>query len=248
MSAPALIALAHGSHDPRSARTVGEIVTTTKRLRPDLHVEAAFLDHNGPDLRVVVDRMVEVGHTELTVVPLLLASAYHARADVPAAVGLAQARHPGVGLRLAEVVGSDPSLLTALDQRLLGALQSGHLFEPDALVLASAGSTDSRANATISQLAQLWGEQHHLPASVAFSSAAPPSPAEAVREWRRKGRRRVAVGSLFIAPGRLPDRVKELALEAGAIAVTEPLGAHVQLSRLILARYSVGAATAGVLV
>jgi len=33
----------------------------------------------------------------------------------------------------------------------------------------------------------------------------------------------------------------ELALEAGAIAVSEPLGAHPELARTILARYAVGA-------
>ena len=49
------------------------------------------------------------------------------------------------------------------------------------------------------------------------------------------------MGSLFIAPGKLPDRAAELALEAGAVAVSAPLGAHEELSRVILARYSVGA-------
>ena len=55
------------------------------------------------------------------------------------------------------------------------------------------------------------------------------------------GRRHVAVASLFLAPGFLPDRAAELALEAGAIAVSAPLGAHPELARVILARYAVGA-------
>ena len=48
MTAPALVVLAHGSRDPRSARTVREIVAATKALRPDLKIEAAFLDHYAP--------------------------------------------------------------------------------------------------------------------------------------------------------------------------------------------------------
>ena len=113
--------------------------------------------------------------------------------------------------------------------------------ELDALVLAAAGSSDARANADVARLARLWGHRHHLPTSVAFASTAPPSTGEAVRDWRRQGTRYVAVGSLFIAPGKLPDRAEELALEAGAVAVSAPLGAHEELSRVILARYSVGA-------
>ena len=42
-------------------------------------------------------------------------------------------------------------------------------------------------------------------------------------------------------PGFLPDRAAELALEAGAVAVSEPLGAHPEIARTVLARYAVGA-------
>jgi sirohydrochlorin ferrochelatase len=241
MSAPALIALAHGSRDPRSARTVREIVAATKALRPDLKIEAAFLDHSRPDLDSVVDRLVARGHTEIVVVPLLLTEAYHARVDVPEVVQAAANRHEGLGIRVADVVGTDAALLAVLDVRLREALRESRVRELDALVLAAAGSSDALANATVARLARLWGNRHHLPTSVAFASAAPPSTGEAVRDWRRQGRRHVAVGSLFIAPGKLPDRAAELALEAGAVAVSAPLGAHEELSRVILARYSVGA-------
>ncbi len=241
MTAPALIALAHGSRDPRSARTVREVVSATKQLRPDLRIEPAFLDHSRPDLDSVVDRLVARGHQEIVVVPMLLTTAYHARVDVPEVVHAAAARHPGVAIRVAEVLGTDAPLLTVLDERLRAALRSARVRELDALVLAAAGSSDARANATVARLARVWGGRHHLPTSVAFASAAPPSTGEAVREFRRAGRRHVAVGSLFIAPGFLPDRAAELALEAGAVAVSEPLGAHVEVSRLLLTRYQIGA-------
>ena len=44
MAAPALVALAHGSRDPRSARTIKTLVDTVRSMRPDLKVEAAFLE------------------------------------------------------------------------------------------------------------------------------------------------------------------------------------------------------------
>lgn len=241
MSAPALIALAHGSRDPRSARTVREIVATTKQLRPDLKIEVAFLDHVKPDIHTVVDRLMAKGYTEVVVVPLLVTSAFHARVDVPQVVQQVAIARPEVAIRVADVIGTDAALLTILDARLRESLKSARVRELDALVLAAAGSSDARANASVSRLARLWAAQHKLPTSVAFASAAPPSTGEAVRDWRRQGRRHVAVGSLFIAPGMLPDRAAELALEAGAVAVSAPLGAHGELGRLILARYSVGA-------
>jgi sirohydrochlorin ferrochelatase len=241
MTAPALVAVAHGSRDPRSARSVREIVAGTRRLRPDLRIEPAFLDHVGPDLDTVFDRVVAKGFGEVVVVPLLLTSAYHARVDVPEVVKRASQRHPDVAVRVSEVVGCDAALLRILDERLRDSLRSARVRELDALVLAAAGSSDARANAMVARLARLWGGRHRLPTSVAFASAAPPSTGEAVRDWRRQGRRHVAVGSFFIAPGTLPDRAAELATEAGAVAVSAPLGAHPELARVILARYSVGA-------
>ena len=69
----------------------------------------------------------------------------------------------------------------------------------------------------------------------------PRPPARRSAQFRAEGRRHIAVGSLFLAPGTLPDRAAELALEAGAVAVSEPLGADPEVARTILARYAVGA-------
>jgi sirohydrochlorin ferrochelatase len=241
MSAPVLIALAHGSRDPRSAAMVKEIVAATKALRPDVLIEAAFLEHSRPDLDTVVTRYAARGRNEFVIVPLLLSSAYHANVDIPDVAARVQVAHPDVLVRVSEPIGPDASLLGVLDLRLREALRAARVRELDALVLTAAGSTDSLANAAIGRLARAWSSHHRLPVKVAFASAAPPTTAEAIREFRRQGRRFIAVGSFFIATGILQDRARELALEAGAVAVSEPLGAHEELGWLLLARYSVGA-------
>jgi len=240
MTAPALVALAHGSKDPRSAETVNALCEKVRGMRPDLRIEPAFLDHCEPTPAQVFDRLVAEGFDEVVVVPLLLTAAYHARIDVPAAVQKAADRHPQLRMRVSEVLGDDV-LLDVLDRRVRSALKQNRAREIDALVLAAAGSSDSRANASVARLARLWGARHKLPAIAAFASAAPPASGEAVRRFRSEGRRHVAVGSYFIAPGFLPDRASELALEAGAIAVAEPLGADPEVAWLVLTRYTVAA-------
>jgi sirohydrochlorin ferrochelatase len=131
--------------------------------------------------------------------------------------------------------------LEVLDKRLRAALKEARVRELDALVLAAAGSSDSLANQAVARLARLWGSRHKLPTVAAFASAAPPATGEAVRQFRAEGRRHIAVGSLFLAPGTLPDRAAELALEAGAVAVSAPLGVDAEVAWTILARYAVGA-------
>jgi sirohydrochlorin ferrochelatase len=241
MTAPALIALAHGSRDARSAATIKALVDETRAMRPDLRIEPAFLELSRPSFGTVVDRLVKAGHDEIVVVPLLLSDAYHANVDVPNAVAEATARHEGLQIRITKILGHEPTFLDVLDRRLRDTLSAARVRELDALVLATAGSSDPLANQAVGRLARVWGARHKLPVTAAFASAAPPATGEAVRAFRAEGRRHVAVASMFLAPGFLPDRAAELAMEAGAVAVSDPLGADPELARTILARYAVGA-------
>ena len=241
MTAPALITLAHGSRDPRSAATIKALVDETRAMRPDLRIEPAFLELARPGFQQVVDRLVKAGHDEIVVVPLLLSDAFHAKVDVPNAVAAAAERHSGLQIRATRILGLEPAFLEVLDRRLREALSCARVRELDALVLAAAGSSDPLANQAMARLARVWGTRHRLPVTAAFASATPPATGEAVRAFRREGRRHVAVASMFLAPGFLPDRAAELALEAGAVAVSDPLGADPVLARTVLARYAVGA-------
>ncbi|HRD61961.1 MAG TPA: CbiX/SirB N-terminal domain-containing protein, partial [Nocardioides sp.] len=163
MAAPALIALAHGSRDRRSAATIKALVSEVRAMRPDLKVEAAFLELSKPDFHTVVDRLVKAGHDEIVVVPLLLTGAYHAKVDVPSAVAEASARHPRVRIHATTILGLEASFLEVLDERLREALSAARVRELDALVLAAAGSSDPLANQAVARLGRLWGTHHKLP-------------------------------------------------------------------------------------
>lgn len=241
MTAPALVALACGPVDARAASTVREIVANTKRMRPDLRIAAAFTAGAAPGLERIVATLAARGHVEVVVVPLLVTTTEQTQVDVLSAVDAASRAHPQIRVGASDLVGADATLLAVLDERMRAALSGARVRELDAVVLAAAGSSDARTTASIARIARLWSVHHHLPTSIAFASTSPPSTGEAVRDWRRQGKRHVAVGSLFITSGPHADRAAELALEAGACAVSAPLGAHQALSRLIVSRYSVGA-------
>lgn len=251
MAAPALVAVAPASRDPRSTKTVTALVDEVKAQRPDLRVERAFLDpdwHEGsaarwarPELQTVVDRLAKAGHEEVVIVPLVLSEAFGGLADLPGAAAAAAERHPGLQVRVATPLGLEACFLEVLDVRLREALAAVRCRELDALVLAAAGSPDPLANQSVARLARLWGNHHRLPVSAAYAASAPPATGEAVRAFRAEGRRHIAVASLFLTPGELTDRAAELAHEAGAVAVSDPLGAHPEVARVVLARYSVGA-------
>lgn len=241
MSAPALVALAHGSRDARAAATITALTDLVACLRPELRVEPAFLERSEPSIGDVVARLAAEGHEEIVVVPLLFAAELTEEHDVAIAVAALREAYASVRIELAEGLGIDAAIFRVLDERLREVLAENRVRELDGLVLAGAGWNNPLANATIARAARTWGKVHHLPAIAAFASAAPPAAGEAVRQLRADGRRHIAVGMLFLASGRLEDRVRELALEAGAVAVAAPLGVHDEIAALILARYAVAA-------
>ena len=111
MTAPALVALAHGSRDPRSAATIKALVDEVRALRPDLRIEPAFLELSKPSFETTVAKLVRAGYDEIVVVPLLLTEAYHAKVDVPEAIAAATARHEGLRIRATKVLGLESVFL-----------------------------------------------------------------------------------------------------------------------------------------
>lgn len=238
MTAPALITLARGGDDIRARDSIHALLEVVAKMRPDLTVKAAFLD-GGRSLDTVTAELASAGHREIVVVPLHIAEAW-TDVDTQALAASVAEKH-GVRIELSRPLGLEGALLSALDRRLRETLREERVRELDALVLAGAGSNDSRLNALVSRAARAWGKHHKLPTIAAFATAAPPAASEAVRAHRNDGRRHIAVGMLFLTPGELPDQVRELALEAGAVAVAQPIGPADEVAEIILARYVVGA-------
>lgn len=231
MSGPTLVAVAHGSRDPRSAATVHALLDVVRATAADVDVRGAFLDLSAPRL---TDVLADV--TDAVVVPLLLGSAYHATVDIPGAVARAAARRPWLPIRVAGVLGPDPRLETAALGRLLHA--GADPDDPElGVVLAGAGSSHAPANAAVRRVARHWlPHTRWVGVTAAFAAAADPDVPAAVAALRAAGARRIAVGSWFLAPGRLPDRVAALA-GPGAV-VAEPLGASTEVAEVVLSRYA----------
>lgn len=241
MTAPALVLLGYGSHDPRVAQISAEIRSALLEIRPALEVEVAFLDHCAPSAPQVVDQLVARGVSEVVLVPLLLSDAFHAQVAVPAVVAAVRAAHPELRVLASRPIGPEASLLSVIDRRLRDALRTRRVSELDGLVFAAAGSADVRSNAIVARRARQWATHHRLPCVTAFATSSGPTTAEAIRTLRGQGRRHIAVGSWFLSPGLLFTRQAELAYEAGAIAVSDPMGAEPEIAEVALVRYVVSA-------
>ncbi|SDH34462.1 Sirohydrochlorin ferrochelatase [Sinosporangium album] len=238
-----LIAVAHGSRDPRAAATVEALLRRVRRARPGLAVRGAYLDHAPPTLGHALH-----GLDEAVVLPLLLTAAYHSKVDIPAALRDAELREPLRRVHYGPTLGPHPLLVRALERRLS---EAGVLIgDPStAVVLVSAGSSDAEANAVIARTARDWArERGWWAVSPAYASAASPTPAQEVARLLHAGAPRVVVAPYLLAPGYFSDKVRHTALAAGADTVADVLGDAPELAALLLERHDQTARSAPALI
>lgn len=211
---PALLAVAHGSRDPRHAAALHGLVTAVRRARPTLRAELGFLDLCGPDVPATLARLIASEHEEtrsVVVLPLFLSHGYHVGHDIPAVTALAResVRRPP-RLIIADPLGPDPLLDAAMRRRLR---------EQDE-----------------------YGAESDLGLVVASATIAPTETMDAIRVLRSAGIGPIAVASYFLAPGLLYDRVRTDTL-AARVPIAAPLTTAdseppAELVQLVLNRYA----------
>lgn len=231
-----LIAVAHGSRDPRSARVMAALVDKIRSARPDLDVRLCFLDLNAPSVEQTIDAVAAEGSPGAVLVPLLLGSAFHARIDLPTIVSRARSRHPGLALTQADVLGGDARLSAVLRDRVI---EAG--FEPHdgtvGVVTAAVGSSNAQANHRSRRFMAAVATGTDWITQACFATT-DPRVDEAVRALHERGATRVAIAPWFLAPGLLTDRIGAAAqVAAPKSTCVNVLGAHPMVARAVLDRY-----------
>lgn len=225
-----LVLTAHGSRDPRSGANAEAVADRLSRMRPDLDVRLAFLELNTPNF---VDVLAGLPDSRRAVVaPFLLASAYHARLDIPRQIADARAH----GIRQADVLGEDDRLVSVLRERLAEVGVSPHYDDLGVMVVAI-GSSNLAANARSAKVAaRLAAGTQWAAATTAFATRPEASVAHAADQLRRRGARRLVIAPWFLAPGFITDGVSTFARD-NDIVMAAPLGSHRLVAETVLDRY-----------
>jgi len=223
---PTLVLTAHGSADPRSAATTREIAQRIRLMRPRQEVRVAFCEQSTPNLRDVLNEL----SGPAVVTPLLLASAYHARIDIPAIIDEA-----GSAAVRAETLGEDPRLLMVMRERL-SALGVATQERGVGVVVVAVGSSHTAANGRTATVAANMARGTLWATATAFATGPYRGVDREIEHMRRRGVRRIVLAPWFIAPGVITDRVAELA-GAADVEMAAPLGSHRLVAQTVLNRF-----------
>jgi sirohydrochlorin ferrochelatase len=215
-----LLLVAHGTRKQQGVAMVGDLAEqVAAMLGQTVHV--SFVDVLGPTPSEVLTSMAGPA----IVVPAFLSRGYHVTADIPAHVEAS--RHPDV--TVTEALGPGPQLVRVLADRLI---ESGWRHD-DSVVLAAAGTSDPGAQRDLHTMATGLSAITSSRVELAFAATGAPRVHDAVAALRERGARRVVVASYLLSDGLFQDRLRV----SGADVVTEPLGTHPGLVRLIANRF-----------
>jgi sirohydrochlorin ferrochelatase len=106
----ALVILDHGSRRPEAHAHLEVLAENVRERAPELFVTVAHLELAAPGLAQAIDACVAAGASEVCVHPFFLAPGRHLAEDVPGLIEAAQARHPGLSIRLLEAIGTRAEL------------------------------------------------------------------------------------------------------------------------------------------
>lgn len=218
----ALILVAHGTRRAGGVAMIEGLAAQVSTLVRST-VDVAFVDVVGPTPSEVLVRAKAADRAAI-VVPAFLSRGYHVRADLPAHVEISG--HPNVIVtpalgpsgQIARIVG---------DQLVKCGWRPG-----DSVILAAAGTSDVKARTDLHTTATLVSALTGSRVSLAFAATGEPQLPEAVARARRAGGR-VVVASYLLADGLFQQRLHA----CGADLVSEPLGTHPGLARLVANRF-----------
>ena len=114
----ALLIVDHGSQQPEANLAVDEIVSMTRRLRPDLIVEYAHMEIAEPTIEQGVAHCVAAGAREIVVHPYLLADGRHNQETIPEEIEAVARHYPDIRFKITKPLGPHPKLAELVLLRL----------------------------------------------------------------------------------------------------------------------------------
>lgn len=231
-----VLVVGHGTRDPAGLGEFHEVVRQLAARLAPTPVEPCFLELAEPTIDAGFERLVARGVARVTVAPLVLFAAGHAKRDIPEAVAAAAARHRDVAWQQAPHLGLHPRLVELATLRYDEAVADVPPVADDEnlLVIVGRGSSDPEAAAETRAFAALRGSTSRVGRiETAFVALCEPRLDDVLRSAAAsKTVRRVVVQPHLLFPGEMLQKIAGCVNAARAIRpdvdwrVTRHLGPH----------------------
>ncbi len=214
-----LLLIGHGSRDADGRQNVLDFAAAYQSLDTSRPVIPCFLELTEPTIQDGVDRCVEAGYTDISVLPVLLFAARHNKFDVTSELDRARQRHPQVQFYYGRHFGITPEILTLWRDRL--AQLDTPTYNPHGierkdtvLLFVGRGASDPDANGDVFKLARvLWEGSDYHTVEICFIGITHPRLEEGFRRAMFYQPKRIIVLPYFLFTGILVKKIQDISLQ-----------------------------------
>lgn len=168
-------------------------------------VDRGYLNYSEPRLPDALEALIQAGATRIAITPYFLVPGQFVVEAVPRAVDACRRRHPDVQFALADCLGADPLLATAVEESALAAVKAHGRArkEKAALLVLAHGSPLESANRELEPLArQVRQCGSFASVELGFLECAEPSIPDAIDQAVARGASTVVMAPFFLHAGR----------------------------------------------
>ncbi|MBD2742598.1 sirohydrochlorin chelatase [Coleofasciculus sp. FACHB-1120] len=206
-----LLMVGHGTKDEDGRQSLLDFAAAYQGLDTSRPVLPCFLELTTPTIQEGVDRCVEEGYTELSVLPILLFAARHNKFDVTNELDRARVRHPQVKFYYGRHFGITPGILDLWRSRLSELDQPQYNRSETVLLFVGRGSSDPDANSDVYKLARiLWEGSGYATVETCFIGITHPRLEEGFRRARLYEPKRIIVLPYFLFTGVLVKKIFDI--------------------------------------
>jgi len=220
-----LLLVGHGTRDVEGQNEFIQTACSVAGLLGRMAVEPCFLELAEPTIDVAIERLAAQGIRRLSVMPLLLFAAGHAKRDIPQAVGhairkirLIDRLEPHAERPFAQLppLGCHAKLLELSSLRFAEAVANRPAVAPEdtALVMVGRGSRDEDATAEMFSFARQRGERSPVdPVETCFVAMAEPPLGDCLERMAASDFRRVVIQPHLLFGGQLLARISDIVVQ-----------------------------------
>jgi sirohydrochlorin cobaltochelatase len=209
-----LLLIGHGTRDEAGRQSLLDFASAYQALDTSRPVLPCFLELTEPTIQAGVDRCVEKGFTEISVLPILLFAARHNKFDVTNELDRARARHPQLKFYYGRHFGITPGILDLWRSRLAEVDHPQIQRSDTVLLFVGRGSSDPDANGDVCKLARiLWEGSGYATVETCFIGITHPRLEEGFQRALLYQPNRIIILPHFLFTGTLVKKIFDVAAQ-----------------------------------
>lgn len=228
----------HGSRRHQSNKEAIQFFHSSSKLAPISIQHYSFLELAAPTIEEGFEKCVDNGATEISVVPVLLFSAGHAKKDIPNVLIKLKKKYPQVTIRYGQPLGVHEAMIDVIEEKIDKAIKVFKLKNQNIkFIIIGRGSKDEEMQRDFQQMAQMVERRLGQKTEYCFLTAAKPLFQDVLKNLTNEHDETIVFVPYLLFTGLLLKGIeRELQKSNKSFFLTEHIGQHHNVQQLVVTR------------